>query len=472
MGFKKQHIYYLISSIAKGIKESIVPLIIIGAIGSSRNNWFLYIGIIIVISVIIRAILSWNKEVYKITNEGIEAKKGVFVIKEVSIPFNKVQSIDVASSFFQRLFDVCKVEIDTSGGDTGEKEFQVIISTSESERIKKAVFREKDSNLSDGREEDSLKKQYKFTFKDMAILSLTSMQIGIGVSIILGAIAVLEDYIPDSYRDSLFKKGMEIIEIVVGKEIIYKIISLLVIVIVLAFLLSVIGTFIRYYNFSINRKNHNLSISYGLLNIKKITIPINKILYIDIEEGIVRKVFGLCSVKISSIGYGDEKGENSMLYPLVKKKDLEGYLYHILPEISLDYKIKNVDEKSFLSYVFINIWFFLVVSLALSIIFPYGYISVIVVFFSLYVGVLKFKENGIDYSEKFLYISIRKIALHTIIVPKSRIQSVISIGNYIADKNKISAIKVEIQDKLVVNAEKVRGLNKDYTEDVLKWFIK
>lgn len=61
---------------------------------------------------------------------------------------------------------------------------------------------------------------------------------------------------------------------------------------------------IKYYNFSIKREEDKLYISYGLLKIKKFTVPINRINAINIKQSSISRVLKKYQSDIVTIGVG------------------------------------------------------------------------------------------------------------------------------------------------------------------------
>ena len=82
-----------------------------------------------------------------------------------------------------------------------------------------------------------------------------------------------------------------------GRFIILIIIAILVVFgFVLAWVIALIGTMLKYANFNVIKKEHDLVISQGLLERRQITIPLKRIQAIRINENIVRQWLGYGTV--------------------------------------------------------------------------------------------------------------------------------------------------------------------------------
>ena len=61
---------------------------------------------------------------------------------------------------------------------------------------------------------------------------------------------------------------------------------------VLAWIIALVGTMLKYANFHVMKTEHDLVISQGLLERRQITIPLKRIQEIQINENIVRQWLG------------------------------------------------------------------------------------------------------------------------------------------------------------------------------------
>nr|WP_263315102.1 PH domain-containing protein [Mammaliicoccus sp. Marseille-Q6498] len=53
---------------------------------------------------------------YEISDDEINIKSGIFMIKETSIPMGRIQNVDLYEGFIMRKFDLASVTLSTAGG--------------------------------------------------------------------------------------------------------------------------------------------------------------------------------------------------------------------------------------------------------------------------------------------------------------------------------------------------------------------
>ena len=61
----------------------------------------------------------WRTTTYSFGDETVRLRQGLLSVKEVEIPFARVQAVDVEQGPIQRLFGVYKVQVQTGGGGAG-----------------------------------------------------------------------------------------------------------------------------------------------------------------------------------------------------------------------------------------------------------------------------------------------------------------------------------------------------------------
>ncbi|MEM0465656.1 MAG: PH domain-containing protein [Candidatus Pacearchaeota archaeon] len=107
--FRLQAYYYLI---LHGI------LIIFFGIFIARLGFFIsilfYISFIIIFGEIYSR-MSYNRYLYEINNEYIKIEHGIIWKKYTSIPYEKVQNVDIKRGIIARMFGFSTVEIETAG---------------------------------------------------------------------------------------------------------------------------------------------------------------------------------------------------------------------------------------------------------------------------------------------------------------------------------------------------------------------
>src|SRR5690606_20283774 len=136
--------------------------------------------------------------------------------------------------------------------------------------------------------------RYEFEFrlpkKALFIVASTSGGFGILFSFIGAIFSQIEEFLPERFYESVFEtflsSGIAFVAI------------LIIVIALLAWIASFISTVLRFGGFTVKKKENELIIERGLLEKRKVTIPINKVQAVRIDEGILRQPFGYATVSV------------------------------------------------------------------------------------------------------------------------------------------------------------------------------
>ena len=116
---------------------------------------------------------------------------------------------------------------------------------------------------------------------------------------------------------------------------------------VIAAIYNVIKRFITYYGFTVYRDGKDLHVRCGLIKIRSYTIPVDKISALQIEQPFFSRIFKKYSVKVVTVGVGDEDGESSNITMSLSKDQLREQLTELVPEFGwAEFDQINKEEKA------------------------------------------------------------------------------------------------------------------------------
>ncbi len=330
----KLHPISAIINFVKGLKELIIPIAIIllsRFIRTSEelNFWtdllpLLIIGVPVIFYLIF-GIIKWWTFIYWFEDDELRVEYGLFVKKKRYIPFERVQSLNYKEGIFHQLFGLVQVMVETAGSTNGKPEVELTAITKEAaKRIEDEMDKAKNHLqseverksvvLNDGLvSEPSGKVIHKMSKKDLLVLATTSNSIGVVLAGIAAILGQFSEYIP---YDFIFEEIRAFIQF--GVVIILFVI---IVCLLLAWLLSIAMTFLSYYNFSVMKESERMVVTRGLLEKKKVSIPLNRVQAIKIVENPLRQIFGYASVVVESAGgTAGEKDKKMILFPLIKEE--------------------------------------------------------------------------------------------------------------------------------------------------------
>lgn len=472
---KRLHPIVIVLNIGKSIKELIFTFIAFLFIGNKGNGGklFLLIGsLAAVIIIVTSSILSWLRYTYRLEQGELRIEYGVFVRKKRYIPLERIQSLDLSEGILQRPFGLVKMKVETAGGGGADEADAVLsaITKQEAEYIKEYVAAAKRVNHHGISELKSLKGNqtvFKITPSQLVLLSLTSGGVGVVISAVLAFFSQLDELIP---YEKVFR-GF-------GKWAVGNVMLIVVLVavgLIVAWIIALIGTMLKYANFSVVKTEHELIITQGLLERRQITIPLKRIQAVRINENIVRQFLGYGSVIVESAGgsANNQEGSKVMLLPLVKITEISAILSPHLTDYQLNTRFTPAPKRARFRYL-LRSWLWVVPVVVLSIVFlkAWGLLSFVLLGIITWWAILKFKDAGWYLEEQQLSLRYRTIIRTTVFIKKNKVQSINMKESYFQRKRGLASVEAFVKLGFGGFGGQVIDLEKMDVEKIYSWYSK
>ncbi|WP_445291329.1 PH domain-containing protein [Bacillus cereus] len=390
---------------------------------------------------IISAIVGWYYKVYWVENNVLHVKQGLFVKKESYLNKERVQTINTSSNVLYQMLGLKKIQIETAGGgDEAEVSLAGITVEEATELItllNEPTPEVKAEKTLDEAAENTVEKaivteekqttEYKLTWKEILIASVTSGQFGVLFSLIFFVYHQVDEYIPKWIKNSVTSYVMD--------HDIYGWIYMVAILLVVSWMISTIGYALKHGNFTVNRKNDEVRISQGLLERKELVLKLHRIQGITIKEGILRQPFGYCAVQVEVI-QSEGKEEKVTLHPIIRKDRVQQLLAHLQLPYELNASITSLPKAALRRYLIDSFIFFAMLAIPLtgiSIYFEKYYIMwallpLAILIFTL--GYATFKTNGYSVNGEQITLVYRSVGKYTGLIRRRHVQSMEKTQSY------------------------------------------
>ncbi|MGH4118938.1 PH domain-containing protein [Clostridium sp.] len=450
---KHPHKFMIYSEIFKFLLNRIVPFIIsfvaMHSIGIKfpqkygGNYTVVYVVSAAVVVVVFLAIVKWKKNVYSLADDEMSIKYGVIMTHERSVPFSQVQSADISSSVVQRLFNVYKLEIDTARGEE-RFEISLLLSKQEAIRVKNIIFKGHENNGEFEVTEGSNIKKIYCSLKDLFVMATMSSHILLGFLIILGVYFKIEDIVPEGFMRKVKVFGVATIKEANETRTIRYRVALIFIMLFISWTISVLATIIKYYKFTVIREEHNIKLSYGLFDKKEVDIPVKQIQSTTIVEGVTKKTFGYFSLKVNTVGNGEDRGGSRLICPSAQMKVLNKVFKDILPEMNITYDLVMLPRKALIGFLLCRLTIYSITMSLIAIYVPYGCFVFLLLPILMYWHYMSFNDNGIYWGNHFVVMRYRKFSRKTVIIKRNCIKSIGKEQNYFQKRQGITKYTVTI----------------------------
>jgi len=480
-GFHRNNFIVVVDNTVSTMLKGIVPLAIMFFSKNSQEiNIFqkLLIMLGIFLFIVIYQIIRWYKKLYCIKDNIIMVKEGIVFVKRKEIPFNKIQTVDISQGIKHRIFDLALVKIDTGNSSVKKEELSFLLKKDEAENLKNNIFNMKDKNTQKlSNEEKSCKsdkflsnsKELKVSNRELILSALTSSAVFTGIFFLFSVFVIIDDYLKDFLTD-VFSETSFFVENITFKDMGVASMALwitliFIIYIIFSATIAIITTIIKFYGFAVKREKNNLIINYGLFEKKNYTMPIKKISAIYLKQNIIKQIFNFRSIHIETVGYGNEKGESSILYPLSIGSKYSELIEELLPEYNFNEVMTKVPKRALVRFLNLKCIFTLIISIIFTMNFKYGYICFVSVPFSILLGYLQYMNSAFGKNSELVCISNKGFTKVTSIIPVNKIQSVVTEKSYFQNRKKLFNLEVSIQGNNFGTAIKIKNLSTELRKE-------
>ena len=441
---------------------------------------------------IVIGIFDYFVKSYEVCDGALIYTKGIINKEAKNINLENIQSIDMSSNIMYQVFNLLSVDINLVGGKIRIKPLKKEVALNLIDILRDLKRDEDTSVVHENTEEEIQREILRLSVKDLAFYGLLRVRFFAA----LGLILALNDKIRDvfkiifdneAYFDELLQKNAE--SVAGNITALFIIIGIFMILVVIG---SIIFTIVKYYNFLLTTKDHNLLCKYGLLTKKSLVIDIDRIQSVKLMYPLRYRFFGLAKISVETLTNNvsedlSEQKSTIEVLPIVKKNFAQDFVKNNLG-IDTEYYDNLESEKiqrkarialyrwslfncSFLPIILFAILYFANVELKLE----YKVLSSIafylaLVSYSILVKNYMLKYNELSYDKHFFKNTFMKqLTIITELIKVKKVGTINSRTNYFMKKKDLSHLAI---NSIGVNSDiKLKYYDKGYKEKLERDFI-
>lgn len=441
---------------------------------------------------IVIGIFDYFVKSYEVRDGALIYTKGIINKEAKNINLENIQSIDMSSNIMYQAFNLLSVDINLVGGKIRIKPLKKEVALNLIDILRDLKRDEDTSVVHENTEEEIQREILRLSVKDLAFYGLLRVRFFAA----LGLILALNDKIRDvfkiifdneAYFDELLQKNAE--SVAGNITALFIIIGIFMILVVIG---SIIFTIVKYYNFLLTTKDHNLLCKYGLLTKKSLVIDIDRIQSVKLMYPLRYRFFGLAKISVETLTNNvsedlSEQKSTIEVLPIVKKNFAQDFVKNNLG-IDTEYYDNLESEKiqrkarialyrwslfncSFLPIILFAILYFANVELKLE----YKVLSSIafylaLVSYSILVKNYMLKYNELSYDRHYFKNTfMRQLTIITEFIKVKKVGTINSRINYFMKKRNLAHISI---NSIGVNSDiKLKYYDKEYNEKLERDFI-
>jgi putative membrane protein len=287
-----------------------------------------FIYLILPTIILFKSLLDYFYFRFKITEDEVHVKSGIFSRKQTILPIHKIQTVHINQNWVQKIFNLSELSFDSPG--SSNEEIKIQFDKVEAEELMAFILQKRKNEEETVKDNDQLISA--LSFQDLFKLGLTAnhfetliILVGLSLSFLNNIKNLIGDY--EELMEDSTNKFME--------SGVFLIAMGLIAVLIISILVSLIRTIIAYLNFKITKNIQGLTINKGLINNSQKILPFKKMQYVTWSTNWLRKKISMYIFEFHTIGGVEVKNNLKIKAPITSKNTLDelaGMYFPMVPE--------------------------------------------------------------------------------------------------------------------------------------------
>ena len=277
--------------------------------------------------------LAWSRFRYGVGERDIVIEKGILNRTRRSIPFDRVQDVDIERRLLQRIFGLAKVRIETGGAGKDEGLIDSV-TIAEADRLRAAVRARRSGITTAAAAAESRSDEMAPEAEGNLLFAMgTGRVLALGLFnfslvYIAGLFAFLqtfENFLPFDIYDPARWTGL-VEERLPDRLTVPAILAVLSLALVLGVLAGIATTLSREHGFRLTDEGKRMRRERGLLTHTEVVLGKKRIQVAVIQTGPIRALFGFFALFFQSLGSGSDGSGRQSAAPFAREEELDPVL--------------------------------------------------------------------------------------------------------------------------------------------------
>jgi putative membrane protein len=433
------------------VVRQIFPAILVILIGGSKNKGQYIIWALVVGSVIsmIYSIINFFRTYFIIQNNEIILHTGVFTIKKISVPFERIQTINFEQNILHQFFSVLRIKLDTAGSEKNEFEFHAI-EADKAYALRELIMAEKQNIVSKTKESNTLiEAASDATGPYQMIMSISPTQllkVGLTENHIKsgGLILLFFFWIYQNLQEvgvDVDEYSDEIPEWEVG---FYVVLALVTFFLVVSVLISLVRTLISHYDLKLLRSATGFKIESGLFTKKEVSALDHKIQHISWSDNLLKRWMGFKDLALNQASSNEVNAKSNIKIPGCSVQHIRQVTETLFGQKDFENNItlQSIDKRYFLRFAVMTFLLLSLVCTGLIIAGQYDKIIVAVLLYLYFCGTryMNYKKLQFGTNDDMIYIRGGVFGDKAEVMPMFKIQSVEMHQSPYQTRNQLASI--------------------------------
>jgi putative membrane protein len=342
---RRLHPLTLMLNLVRQVPQAILGLIALRLSGPDElRPWVGLFALLALLAMVGFEFYRWWRFSYRLDPEELRIASGVFSRNVRSIPYERIQDVNLEQGPLARLVGLAKVRLETGSSGSGDEGALDSVDLAEAERLRDVIRLRKAQQADGARSGESeagtgamalpqTDAPLLFGMDMKRILIAGFFNFSLVFFAVVGAVVNNLDFLmPDDFwnpRRLLDFLGLD--DLFAALDLaarIASVIAALIGLVVVGLVGGIIRTVLREYGFRLERTETGFRRRRGLLTLTDVVMPLHRIQAAVIATGPIRRRFGWYELKVQSLASDSEKESDHSIAPFATADELR----HVLGE--------------------------------------------------------------------------------------------------------------------------------------------
>jgi len=207
-----------------------------------------------------------------------------------------------------------------------------------------------------------------------------------------------------------------------------------------------------------------------------VIVKLHRVQAVVVQQGPLRQPFGLCTMLVEVAGGGAKEREKiSLLHPLIRRKEVDGFLKDILPEYRLPLATVALPKRALRRYLFRSI---VPVAVLIGIIItvfqfwdlPYSWVSLLLLVPAILLGISRYRNGSLSVEGDQLSLRFRNVSLVQVLIMRSHIQSLSLMANPFQRIGRLRTVRSSFLSSPAGKSYSLKDLDSEDAKTVRDWY--
>jgi putative membrane protein len=454
-------IVYFTASIFKQLLGNIVYLIpaLIFSYKSVLQHPFIWLpAILVIISLMaLTACLKFKMYRYRLSQDTIEIRSGIFNKTHLHLPFSRVQNVKLEQPLYYRLTGHACLQLDTAGSAKQEAKI-VALPLDFATQLKQSILSQKSAtpqaSNNDNPDEGEVLLNSR-SLSDLVVHGICSNRIWI----LVGGLAPFYDNIMQSVSIEIEKMGLDLSERFnldshSTLEVLFTVLVLGLLIVLVILALSVVGAIVSFYGFTLSKIDDRYIRRSGLLTKYEVSMGISRLQMLIQKQDWLDRLLKRVDLKLqqNSASHTQDAAtgaNNKIVVPSITQQQSQDLIDELYPQNTLKQVIQHQGftgiSKVFIWRQIILIWLpiYTVTSIAAwsSQQSQWLFVTTAVFLFICGLVVLRWKRWGIATDQHFVYLRKGLIGVDYVCFNLFKVQQTQFMQSILLQKRQLASVR-------------------------------